>query len=100
MTDYLEFNIADNGSKKRYEANIEGNLAIVEYIVAPDKIFLTHTEVPKELEGKGIASTMVKKVLQEIEKRELKLAPLCPFVAMYLKKHPEWKKLLAEGYYI
>ncbi len=92
--------ITDNLGKKRFEATVDNQLVIVEYNVGPTKIFLTHTEVPKELEGKGIASALVEEVLQEIEARQLKVAPLCPFVATYLIKHPEWKKLLADGYQV
>lgn len=61
------------------------------------EIYLTHTEVPPALEGKGIASQLVLKVLQDIEHKNLKLVPLCPFVAGYIQKHPEWKKLIMRG---
>jgi predicted GNAT family acetyltransferase len=60
------------------------------------KIILTHTEVPKELEGKGIGGKMIKLVLEDVEKLGLELIPLCPFTAAYIKRHPEWKRLLAE----
>tara|TARA_R110000868_G_scaffold54979_1_gene171235 strand:- start:780 stop:944 length:165 start_codon:yes stop_codon:yes gene_type:complete len=49
------------------------------------------------MEGKGIGSALVLKVLEDIEKKNLALIPLCPFVALYLKRHPEWKKLVMKG---
>ncbi len=52
--------------------------------------------VPAELEGKGIGSIIVKLALEEIEKRGLKLIPLCPFTAKYITKNPEWKRILDE----
>jgi hypothetical protein len=39
----------------------------------------------------------VEKTLHYLEENNLKLVPLCPFVAAYVKKHPEWKRLLAQG---
>lgn len=96
----MEHILSENKEKKRFEANIEGKTAIIEYIRTKDKMYLTHTEVPKELEGKGIASEMVKEVLKQIEEEGLKLVPLCPFVAGYIKRHPEYKTLLAEGYHV
>ena len=96
----MEHILSENKEKKRFEANIEGKTAIIEYIRTKDKMYLTHTEVPKELEGKGIASEMVKEVLKRIEEEGVKLVPLCPFVAGYIKKHPEYKTLLAEGYHV
>ncbi|MDC6403897.1 MULTISPECIES: GNAT family N-acetyltransferase [Maribacter] len=93
----MVLNVTDNPDKKRYEANVEGSMAFLEYIKAKDKIYLTHTEVPTALEGKGIGSSLVLKVLEDVERQDLTLVPLCPFVAMYLKKHPEWKKLVMKG---
>ena len=61
------------------------------------EIYLTHTEVPRELEGKGIGSQLVEKTLQDIERQGLRLVPLCPFVAAYIKKHPEWRRIVMKG---
>lgn len=92
-----DLEVVDNPSAKQYEAEVEGSLARIEYIKAQDKIYLTHTEVPRELEGKGIGSALVLKVLEDIEAKGLTLVPLCPFVALYLKRHPEWKRLVMKG---
>lgn len=94
----MDFRISENLEKKRFEVVVENKTAFIEYIRAENKMYLTHTEVPRELEGKGIASGMVQQVFQRIEKEELKLVPLCPFVAAYLKRHPEWHTILAKGY--
>ena len=89
---------ADNVEEKRYEFKIDGHTAFIDYIISKDeKIFLTHTEVPRGLEGKGIGSRMVLQALVDVKKRGLTLVPLCPFVAGYLKKHPEWKELVLKG---
>ena len=92
-----QYTLIDNADEKQYEFHIEGHIAKIEYIKAGHKIFLTHTEVPKELEGKGIGSAIVKTVLAEVEKNDWTLVPLCPFVAAYIKRHPEWRKLVLKG---
>lgn len=89
--------LINNEERKRYELEVEGKTAYIEYLLAQGKIYLTHTEVPRELEGKGIGSSIVQQVLEEVKKNGLKLMPLCPFVAAYLKRHPEWKSILADG---
>ena len=89
--------IYDNEENKQYELKVDSHLAKIEYIKAKDKIYLTHTEVPKELEGKGLASKMVLFALEDIKKKDLTLVPLCPFVAGYIKKHPEWRELVLKG---
>ncbi len=90
-------NFTRNDAQKRYEGKVDDLLVKLEYIVAQDKIYLTHTEVPKELEGKGIGSKIVAFALNDIEESKLKLVPLCPFVALYLKRHPEWLRLVMDG---
>jgi predicted GNAT family acetyltransferase len=92
-----EMALIDNAERKRYEMHIDGLVPRIEYIKAQDKIYLTHTEVPKEMEGKGVAATMTRKVLEDIESKSLTLVPLCPYVAQYIKRHPEWKKLVLKG---
>ncbi|MBZ0328117.1 MAG: N-acetyltransferase [Altibacter sp.] len=94
----MDIKISENKDRKRFEMVVEGKTALIEYIRAENKMYLTHTEVPKELEGKGVASSMAKQVLQQIKDEGLFLVPLCPFIAAYLKRHPEWKEILAKGY--
>lgn len=91
------YNLVDNMQDRQYEFHLEGLIPRIEYIKAKDNIYLTHTEVPKELEGKGIASILVKMALEDIKNKKLTLIPLCPFVAMFIKRHPEWRKLVLPG---
>ncbi|MDN4753058.1 GNAT family N-acetyltransferase [Porphyromonadaceae bacterium W3.11] len=92
------YELIDNQEKNQYEYHIEGHVAKIEYIKsAKNEIFLTHTEVPRVLEGRGIGTSLVRDVLEDVEKQDLRLVPLCPFVAMYIKKNPEWKKLVLRG---
>jgi len=87
--------IIDNTSKNRFETEVETKTAFIEYKKKEGKIYLTHTKVPEELEGQGIASSMVKEVLDIIEDKKLKMVPACSFIASYVKKHPEYENLLA-----
>lgn len=97
--DSLQFR--QNEDKQRFELEVEGHIAFIEYkITTQNIIFLTHTEVPKSLEGKGVGSAIVSKTLQWIKSKGYPLAPLCPFVGAYLKRHPEWQEILAPGYHV
>ncbi|MUH36967.1 N-acetyltransferase [Zobellia amurskyensis] len=90
------------GEKGRFEIDIDGQIAFMEYMVSKQNIiYLTHTEVPPSLGGQGVGSGLVSKVLQFIKESDMKMAPLCPFVAAYIKRHPEaGEAILAEGYSI
>ena len=90
------------GLKKRFELHLGEQFAFIDYIKNKNGvIFLTHTEVPESLEGRGMGSAIVSKALDYIRGENLKMAPLCPFVAAYLKEHPGIADdLLAPGYSI
>lgn len=93
-----DFELIDNEEKGQYEFHVEGYIAKIEYIKSINgEIFLTHTEVPIVLEGRGIGSQLVEKVLTDIEKKGLRLVPLCPFVAGYIQKYPEWRRIVMKG---
>lgn len=99
MSNISETKLVNNQEKKRFELEVEGKVAFIEYILNNENImFLTHTEVPIGLEGKGVGSAIVSKVLDYIKEKGYTLAPLCPFVAAYLKRHPERKEILAKGF--
>lgn len=93
----MSYQLIDNEEKKRYEFRLPEHTAFIEYIKTKDKIYLTHTEVPRELEGKGIGTELVKQALEDVKQKDLTLVPLCPFVALYIKRHPEWKALVLKG---
>ncbi|RIJ46775.1 N-acetyltransferase [Maribellus luteus] len=90
----MEYELINNENEHRYEFQIDDVIAKIEYIRSGEKIYLTHTEVPVELEGRGVASSLVKKVLADIQEKGLKLVPLCPFVNAYIRRHPEWEVLV------
>lgn len=93
----MENKLVNNEAEHQYEFHIGALLPKIEYIMSGNKIYLTHTEVPGELEGQGIASDLVKMVLTDIQQKELKVVPLCPFVDKYIKRHPEWEFLIFKG---
>ncbi|RTY90033.1 GNAT family N-acetyltransferase [Flavobacterium sp. GT3R68] len=99
--DYSALKLTINPEKKRFEMDIDGHVAFIEFIINNYNIlFLTHTEVPVALEGKGVGSAIVEKALRYMKEHNYTLAPLCSFVAKYVTKHPEWHSFLAKGYHV
>jgi predicted GNAT family acetyltransferase len=87
-----------NDPECQFEIHLDDHLAFIEFVRKGKKIWLTHTEVPKSLEGQGIGSALVEKVLQHLKKEKLVLIPSCSFVAAYVNEHSEWQEILSEGY--
>ncbi|TPN81340.1 GNAT family N-acetyltransferase [Aquimarina algicola] len=90
--DWSKITLIDNTNypKKRFELHIDNKIAFIEYILAKgNTIYLTHTEVPETLKGLGIGNQIVKKALVYIREKEYKLVPICPFIKIYIKRHPK-----------
>ncbi|PHN01764.1 GNAT family N-acetyltransferase [Flavilitoribacter nigricans] len=93
-----EIVINNNEALGQFEANVRGFLAVAEYRRIKDRIIFTHTEVPQELEGNGIASKLAFTALEFAKREGLVVMPLCPFIAGYIHRHPEYKRLVLEGF--
>ena len=92
-----DYKLIDNEEKHRYEFQIDDKIAQIDYIKSNNgEIYLVHTEVPASLGARGVGSQLAEKTLADIER----LVPLCPFVAGYIHKHPEWKRIVMRGIHI
>ncbi len=86
--------IVNNKAQNRFELVVEGHLAASYYKLESNVITFIHTEVPPELGGKGVGSTLVQGALDQVRAEGLKVVPVCPFVKAWLGKHSEYKDLL------
>lgn len=91
----MDSDVTDNRARCRFELPVEGHVAFAAYTLDGEVITFTHTVVPSELEGRGIASRLIGHALEDVKARGLRVVPQCPFVAAYIKKHPEWEAVLA-----
>lgn len=85
--------------EQRFMLQFDDATAFIDYKVGKSgAIYLVHTEVPEELEGQGVGHKLVRESLAMIEKDELKIIPLCPFVRSFIKNNlSDYTHLLAEG---
>lgn len=90
-------NIVDNTTRGRFEYEVEGRTAFINYRRAGNVLSLTHAEVPPELEGRGIGSLMVRGTLELIRGRGEKMVPLCSFIDAFVQRHPAYQDLLADS---
>ncbi len=61
--------VRNNAARNRYELEVDGHLAIAVYTLAPGVITFVHTEVPAELGGKGVGSTLVRGALEDVRRQ-------------------------------
>jgi predicted GNAT family acetyltransferase len=86
--------VRNNTELNRFELEVDGHTAVAYYRLSPGLITFTHTEVPSELGGRGVGSTLVRGALELARTQGLKVASRCPFVSAYLGKHTEFNDLL------
>jgi predicted GNAT family acetyltransferase len=87
--------VVDNPARNRFEMDVDGAIAFVDYRVMGDVLVVPHTEVPRALEGRGIGTRLVLGSLDRIREAGRKVRPLCGFYATVIRRHPEYKDLVA-----
>lgn len=87
--------VRNNTALSRYELDVDGTTAFANYRLAPGKVIITHTETPRALRSRGIASRLVRGALEQIRADGLKVVAGCGFVVDYLDKHPEFADVAA-----
>lgn len=91
-----DIHVRNNESLSQFEAQVDGHLAVAQYRLIGDHITFTHTEVPEELQGQGIAGRLARTALEHARAEGLKVIPRCPYIAGYIRKHPEYQDLVQQ----
>ena len=86
----MSTSVTNNTKRQQFEVHQEGETAVLQYRFHDGVIWLMHTEVPPKLEGKGIASNLARFGLDWTRENHVKAKVICPFVAIFLKRHPEY----------
>lgn len=86
--------VRQNREEHRFEIDTDGGPAFVAYVIDGDEITFTHTKVPKEAEGKGIAGKLVAAAMAYARESKLRVIPKCPYVRSWLERHHEYDDIL------
>jgi len=86
--------VIHNAAASRFEARIDNGIARADYRITDGTMMLVHTEVPRAVEGRGIAGRVVRTALEHAKAEGFKVVPVCSFVRAYIRRHPEYQSLL------
>ena len=90
----MAHHVTDNEERSRYELRLDGDVAgWIDYSRSDGVIAMTHAEVERERRNQGLGERMVRGALDDVRERGLRVRPLCPFVAAYVRRHPETQDL-------
>ena len=91
----LEVAVRENVEESRYEATHDDALVgIASYELRDGVMAFTHTLVPPEWEGRGVADQIVRFALDDVRSRDLQALPACSFVVAWIAAHPEYLALV------
>ncbi len=84
-----EIDIVDVPSESRFVHREGDALAELDYELRGDRFLLLHTEVPEQLEGRGLGGRLVRSALARARREQLTIVPWCPFARRWLKEHSD-----------
>jgi len=91
----MSVTVTHNPDASRFEAEIDGRLAVCAYRLNDGVLALTHTEVPRAAQGRGVAAALVDAALAWARQQGWRVRPVCSYVAVHMRRHPETHDLLA-----
>src|SRR5436190_9715742 len=91
--------VRDNPARHRFEIDLgDGEFAFARYTLPEGAIRFFHTVVPASHEGTGLGTALIRAGLAAARERGLKVIPICPFFAAYMRDHPEEQDLVPPEY--
>ena len=88
--------ITHNAASQRFEAKVGGLLCRCDYRMHGNTMMLVHTEVPPQLEGRGIASVLVRAAFDHAKQNGMDVLPVCSYVRTWVQRHPEFSAMVAQ----
>ncbi len=85
----MSYTLIHNEPECKYEYHIDGHIAYITYDDQDGNMHLTHTIVPDELAGKGLAKQLLEDVLEQIRKDGKKAVAQCSYIVKYQEKNPD-----------
>ena len=92
----MEIAITNNKERNRFETEVSGELAFLDYEYYQDDLALVHTFVPPKLRHQGIAFALVKFALEFAKSENLKVIAGCSSVVIFVEQHSEYESLLID----
>jgi predicted GNAT family acetyltransferase len=94
----MDLTVRDAPERDRYEAlTADGTVAgFSDYRPLDGAVMVTHTEVDPAHEGTGVASALVRGLLDDLREQGMAVVPRCPFLRGWLAGHAEYADLVRD----
>jgi uncharacterized protein len=85
--------ISHDQEANQFTTEVDGHHAELDYTVADGVMTITHTRVPREIGGRGVAAELMRAAVQVAGERGLSINPACSYAAAYMRKHSQADKV-------
>ncbi len=89
-----EMVVRHNAAQRRFEVVVDDFLSVADYELTAGTMVMTHTFVPPELRGRGVAQKLVHAALGWAAAERLRVVPACSYVTAFVQRHPEYQALV------
>jgi uncharacterized protein len=86
--------LRDDLKRSRFEMDVEGGVAFLDYRREGKVLHLIYPEVPPSMRGRGVGDRLIRAVLDRARAEDARVIPICPYVKLFLRRHPEYQDLL------
>ncbi len=91
-----ELRVIHERERARFTLYVGDTLAgLAAYRDEPGRRVFTHTEVDEAFAGRGLGGRIAAFALDQTRSEGLAVVPVCPFIAAYIERHPEYRDLVA-----
>ena len=85
----VQFKVDDNGKGAFFVEEDGKRVAEMVVSISGSNLTVFHTEVSESLKGKGVSTQLLETMVQYVRDNNLKVIPLCPYVNVQFRRHPD-----------
>ncbi len=90
--------VTDVPGEQRFVISVDGQRAgLLDYALRGDLFVALHTEIDPAYAGQGLGGILVRQVLDGVRDAGMRLRPLCPFVAHFVRNNADYADLVEDG---
>ncbi len=83
----MDLDVVHRPERSRFEAEVDGQLAYLDYRRTDDTVVMPHTVVPREIEGRGVAGELTRTAVAWAREQSLEIDAQCSYVRGWLAEH-------------
>ena len=78
---------SDNPARRRFELDVDGQVAFATYERTRDALAILHVESPVSLRGTGAASRLMEHVAAAAKAEGIGIVPYCSYAASWMRRN-------------